>query len=234
MEKGFFVTGTDTGVGKTIIAAALISILRRLSLKVCGMKPIETGCIRDKNTLVPSDGTFLRTFADMSEDIEFVTPCCFENPLAPFAASQIEGRQVDFEKIWQAYTSLKTNCDVVVIEGIGGLLVPITNDYYVLDLAKNFGLPVIITAKPGLGTLNHTMLTVRYGLKEGLVMAGVIINYSYPPENTPAEDTNARIIRRICPIPLIGTFPHLDKIDRGLIEEAALQQLDIDIIKRYL
>ena len=114
----------------------------------------------------------------MDDSIDLVTPCCFENPLAPMAASEIEGIPVDLEKIKKAYRKLSKNYDAVVVEGIGGLLVPIKRDYFVLDLAKDFGLPIIVVSRPGLGTLNHTMLTVNYAIKEGLNVAGIIINYN--------------------------------------------------------
>ncbi|MCX5719836.1 MAG: dethiobiotin synthase, partial [Nitrospirae bacterium] len=135
--KGFFITGTDTGVGKTIITAALIKAIKHLGLKSCGMKPIETGCktavmskqsavSSKENTLIPSDGTFLKKNAGVDDSINIITPIRFEHPLAPLPASDIEGISVDFKKIQKAYTKLSKKYDVVIVEGIGGLLVPIT------------------------------------------------------------------------------------------------------------
>lgn len=196
MPKGFFVTGTDTGVGKTIITAALIKTAHLLGFKTCGMKPIETGCIREGDMLVPSDGMFIKTVAHMEESVKHVSPYCFESPLAPLPASEIEGVSVDLEKIQNAYMSLLKKYDVVIVEGIGGLLVPINKNFFVLDLAREFGLPVIVVSKPGLGTINHTMLTVNYAIKEGLVVAGIIINYSQPSEGMLAENTNPRLSER--------------------------------------
>jgi dethiobiotin synthetase len=244
MAKGFFVTGTDTGVGKTFIAAALIKAVSLLGLKACGMKPIETGCKKNKvksqkskvknNVLIPSDGTFLKNISNVNESIDLITPIRFENPLAPLPASEIEGTAVDFEKIQKAYTDLSKKYDVIIIEGIGGLLVPITRDYFVLDLARDFGLPILIVSRPGLGTLNHTFLTVQNALKEGIHVAGIIINYSQPPERTLAENTNPGVIKRISPVPLIGISPYLKDFKSSTIEEALVKNLDFEIIKKYL
>jgi len=232
--KGFFITGTDTGVGKTIITAALIKVISRLGLTTGGMKPVESGCMQRGDVLVPSDGMFIKTIAHMEENIGHITPCRFKSPLAPLPASEIEGITVDIVKIKKAFADLSRKYDAVIIEGIGGLLVPITRDYSVIDMAKDFNLPLIVVSKPSLGTINHTMLTVNYALKEGLRVAGIIINYNQPPENTLAEATNPEVIKRISPVPVIGIFPHLKDMESATIEIAAVKTLDIGIIKKYL
>jgi len=232
--KGFFVTATDTGAGKTVITAALIKTIALLGVRACGMKPIETGCIREGDVLVPSDGMFIKTVARMEETVNYISPCCFEAPLAPMAASEIEGIPVNFEEIKKAYRELSENYEAAVVEGIGGLLVPIKKDYFVLDLARDFGLPIIVVSKPGIGTLNHTLLTVNYALKEGLSVAGIIINYVSPPQDTLSEDTNPEILKQISPVPIIGVFPYLKDLESNTIEKAVVKNLDIDIIRKYL
>ena len=232
--KGFFVTGTDTGVGKTIITAALIKAICRLGFTAGGMKPVESGCLQQGDVLVPSDGMFIKTIAHMEENIGHITPCRFKSPLAPLPASEIEGISVDFEKIKKAFADLSRKYDVVIVEGIGGLLVPITRNYSVIDMAKDFNLPLIVVSRPSLGTINHTMLTVNYALKEGLRVAGIIINYNQPPENTLAEATNPEIIKRISPVPVIGIFPYLTDMESATIEKAAGENMDISILKGYL
>lgn len=234
MAKGFFVTGTDTGVGKTVITIALIKALAVLGFKAGGMKPVETGCSREGEIFVPSDGMFIKTASHMEENIRLISPCCFEKPLAPLTASEIEGIRIDLDKIKTAFSELMQKYDVVVVEGIGGLLVPIKRDYFVLDLAKDLELPIIVVARAGLGTLNHTMLTVNYALKEGITVAGIIINYSLPPDDTLAEETNPDIISQISPVPVIGIFPYLKDFESSTIENAAVKYLNLDIIKRYL
>jgi dethiobiotin synthetase len=234
MAKGFFVTGTDTGVGKTIITAALIKASGLLGFRTCGMKPIETGCLREGDMLTPSDGMFIKTIAHMEESVNHISPCCFENPLAPLPASEIEGTPVDFEKIGKEYTALSQKYDVVVVEGIGGLLVPFRKDYFVLDLARDFGLPLIVVSRPGLGSINHTMLSVNYAIKEGLTVAGIIINYSRPPEGTSAENTNPDVIKEISPVPIIGIFPYLKDLEETTIERAVVKSLNLEILRKYL
>jgi dethiobiotin synthetase len=232
--KGFFVTGTDTGVGKTIITAALIKVISRLGFTTGGMKPIESGCLQQGDVLVPSDGMFIKTIAHMEENIRHITPCCFKSPLAPLPASESEGISVDFEKINKAFADISGKYDVVIVEGIGGLLVPITKNYSVIDMAKNFNLPLIVVSKPSLGTINHTMLTVNYALKEGLRVAGIIINYNQPPEKTLAEATNPEVIKQISPVPVIGIFPYLTDMESANIEKVAEKNLDIELVSAFL
>jgi dethiobiotin synthetase len=170
----------------------------------------------------------------MEESVHLISPCCFEKPLAPLTASQIEGITIDLSKITKAYNQLRGIYDAVIVEGIGGLLVPLRQDYSVLDLAKEFGLPVIVVSRPGLGTLNHTMLTINCAIKEGLTVAGIIINYHYPPEDTIAEETNPETLKQISPVPVIGIFPYLQDFEPGSIEKAVIKNLNLQIIKRYL
>ena len=232
--KGFFVTGTDTGVGKTILTVALLKLMKTFGLKVCGMKPVESGCVRENEELIPSDGEFIKTAGQLEEPLSTISPCRFEHPLAPLAASRLEGVLVDLEKIQTTYTHLSSQYDALIVEGVGGLLVPVTENYSVLDLAKDFGLPVIVVARTGLGTLNHTMLTVNYALKEGLTVAGVIMNESLPPANTLAERTNEEILMKISPVPLFGVFPYLNKLDGSTIEQAAEKHIDTKALRKLV
>ncbi len=234
MTKGFFITGTDTGVGKTIITVAMIKAASLLGKKACGMKPIETGCLREGDILIPSDGMFIKTIAHMDENIRQISPCCFYSPIAPLPASEIEGIPIDIKKIKTAFLNLAKKYYAIMVEGIGGLLVPIKEDYFVLNLAKEFGLPLIIVAKPGLGTINHTLLTVNCAIKNGLTVAGIILNYHRPPEYSLAEETNPEVISKISPVPLIGTFPYLQDFEHITLEKAVLKYLSLEIIKKYL
>ncbi len=234
MNKGFFVTGTDTGVGKTVIAAAIIKVIRALGMSVCGMKPVETGCTRIGNTLYPSDGMFLKKAAAMEETINHITPYCFETPVAPSLASEIEGNPVNVDSIVEEFQSLQERHDVVVVEGVGGILVPIKRDYFVLDLIRDLKLPLIIVSRPFLGTLNHTLLTVNYALKEGIKVSGIVINFTRPPDVTVAENTNPMMLQQLSQVPVMGTFPHLENLEDGTIEKAALRYLNTEIIRDQL
>lgn len=234
MFKGFFITGTDTGVGKTVVAGAVIKVMHSFGVNAGAMKPVESGCGREGNTLIPYDGTFLKQAAHMEDSIKLVTPYCYENPLAPFAAAQIEGKPVLIEQIKKAYYKLYKNHEAIVVEGVGGLMVPLNRDYYVVDLAKELALPLLIVAKPGLGTINHTLLTANYALEAGLEVAGIIINYSRPPENSLAEKTNPQILKDICPVPVIGVFPYLKSMGDDMLEKTAMRNFDLEILKKYI
>ena len=219
------------------------------------MKPIETGCTKKKlkvksshlgespeatklkvenGDLTPHDGTFLKKISGTNASLDLITPVRFEKPLAPLPAAEIEGRDVDLRRIKKAYQKLSLEYDAMIVEGIGGLLVPIRKKYFVLDLASDLGLPVVVVARPGLGTINHTMLTVNYALNAGLTIAGIIINYVRPPEGTPSEVTNPDIIRQISPVPLLGVFPFLNDFKSATIGKATVGSLDREIIKKYL
>ncbi len=234
MSKGFFIVGTDTGVGKTIVAGAMIKALSFLGHHVGAMKPDESGCSREGEVLVPSDGMFLRQTAHMDEPITLVTPCCFESPLAPLAASEIDMKEVDLAEIRRAFKELSAKYSAMIVEGLGGLMVPIKKDHYLVNMASEFGLPLILVARPGLGTINHIMLSVDCALKEGREVAGLIINYSTPPDGGLAEKTNPGLLARICPIPVISVFPYLSSPDEDSIAKAALKNLDLETLKKYV
>lgn len=244
--KGFFVTGTDTGVGKTLISGGLIHLLNSLGYKTGGMKPIESGCKTQRFTelknnqrnkdslLIPHDGMFLKKIAAMEDSLDLITPIRFKEPLAPYAASKIEGKSIDIRKIKNSFTKLSEKYNAMIVEGIGGLLVPIKKKYSVIELAKDIGLPLIVVTRPSLGTLNHTMLTVKYALKEGLHVAGIVINYNKPADNTIAEKTNPDILKEICDIPILGIFPFLKNKKSEIIKKAALENLNRKKIKYLL
>lgn len=234
MPKGFFIAGTDTGVGKTIVAGAMIKGLSFVGHHVGAMKPVESGCSREGEVLIPSDGIFLKQTAHMDEPISVVTPCCFESPLAPLPASEIDMKEVDLAEIRRVFKKFSAKYSAMIVEGLGGLMVPIKKDYYLVNMASEFGLPLILVARPGLGTISHIMLSVDCALKEGLEVAGVIINYSTPPDGGLAEKTNPGLLARICPVPVIGIFPYLNSPDEDSIAKAAAKNLDFEALKKYL
>jgi len=229
--KGFFVTGTDTGVGKTIVSGILITILRAQGYRVGAMKPFETGCLREGGVLVPSDGMFLKDLAAMEESLNMIVPVCLEKPLAPMVAAEIDGLRIDVAQVWKSFEILKKRYDYMVIEGVGGLLVPITPSYFVADLIKDFGLPVIVVSRPSLGTINHTLLTLRELQRRDITIRGIIFNYSFPPEGTLAEETNPDVISRLTDVPVIGIIPYLKAFDRESLLSVAREALRIELLR---
>ena len=241
MSKGIFVTATDTGVGKTIVSAAIICALKRCGINVGAMKPIESGCTRKAGILEPADGRYLKFVAGMDDPLELITPVRFEAPLAPYCASHAEGVPVDLEKIFNAYEALSGKYDFMVVEGIGGVLVPLagkttsrtSRSYFVIDLIKELKLPAVVVTRPSLGTINHTLLTVSQLLNEGVDVAGLIINFNIPAEGTIAEKTNPKALRELCSVPIIGVIPYLQDISAESIEAIAAACIDLDTLNSY-
>jgi dethiobiotin synthetase len=234
MSRGFFITGTDTGVGKTVVSGAVIRAVHMTGLKACGMKPIETGCTRRGSSHLPSDGTFLKDVSNMDEHINFVAPYCLESPLAPMSAAEIEGVSIDVNDIMEKFSVLAERYDAVVVEGVGGLLVPITSEFFVADLAKLMGLPLIVVAVPFLGTINHTLLTVDYALNAGLKVAGIIISSTRPGKGGLAEKTGPMALRRLAPVPVIGEIPFLEDMGDADLDRAVAKHLNMAVIREHL
>jgi dethiobiotin synthetase len=193
---GLFVTGTDTGVGKTVVAAAIAEHLRRKGRRVAVCKPVATGCTLQREGLISEDAELLAACADAQHPLDVICPQRFAAPLAPALAAEAVGQVVDEASIDAAIAEMAAVSDVMVIEGVGGAMVPIAPKRTVLDWALELDAPTIIVARPGLGTINHTLLTVQALRNAGVVVAGVVINRY--PSGTPgqAEETNPRAIER--------------------------------------
>lgn len=230
--KGIFITGTDTGVGKTIVAAGLALVLRERGRKVGVMKPVATGCIGDGKRLISEDAAFLFEAAE-NEYAPLTNPLRFHNPLAPSVASVIEKKEIAIEKIMKAYQELQRYYDFLIVEGIGGLLVPITKDYYVANLIHELDLPLIIVARGGLGTINHTLLTVDAAVIRGFQIRGIIFNRMPRVNVSIAEITNPKVIHDLTKIPILGTLPDLEDVDVercqfGNLKEVFKERIDLD------
>ncbi|MBI2266456.1 MAG: dethiobiotin synthase [Armatimonadetes bacterium] len=179
MTKGYFITGTDTGVGKTLVAGGLAALYKNKGLNVGVMKPVATGCKRINNTLVSDDAVFLKLAAEVDDEYELINPVSLEQPLAPTVAARLSNTKIDSDKINTAFDTLCERHEYMIVEGIGGLLVPINEYYFVVDMAEEMELPVIVVCRPTLGTINHTLLTVSYARQHGLDVKGIIINEFY-------------------------------------------------------
>ena len=150
--KGIFVTGTDTGVGKTWVAAGITAVLRRWGMKAGYFKPVQSGCPEENGKLVPTDACFARELAELDEPLDLLTPVTLRLPLAPGVAAAREGTTVDMERIAAAWQELGSRYSLLVTEGAGGLYVPIRdNDFLVLDMVRWLRLPLIVVARPGPG-----------------------------------------------------------------------------------
>jgi len=218
--KGLFVTGTDTEVGKTVIAGAIAVLLRSRGVRVGVFKPVATGCVRRVRLgLTSEDAEFLAHCADSPHDLRTISPCCYATPAAPSVAARHERRPVDFEAIARAYRLIVQDSDFVIVEGVGGLLVPITEAYNVADLAGRFGLPLVIVARASLGTINHTLLTLEAARHRNLKVAGVVLNRYRADSATLAEETNPEVIAQVgrVDLPVVVPFDRHTNLRRGRV-----------------
>jgi len=188
-----FLTGTDTGVGKTFTAVSLLRVLRAQGLRCAGMKPI---CCGDRN-----DAELLLAASSEGLTIDEVNPVWLKTLAAPLSAALIEDFAVETAPLLAGLTALQRRFDFVVVEGVGGWLVPIREDYFVSDLAEEMGLPVLVVAMNRLGCLNHTMLTVRSIAAGGLKCMGVILNSGGDVDV--AVNTNGEILSKIAGVPIL-------------------------------
>jgi dethiobiotin synthetase len=202
--RGLFVTGTDTGVGKTLVSAALLRYARRQGLVPIPFKPAETGCAPE-----PADARALWRAA--CPPIPEAEVCLYALPLpvAPIAAAAAEGVHIDLQRIAERATALAAKGDLLLVEGAGGLLVPYAEGVTGLDIAKRLGLPLLIVARTALGTVNHTALTLREAARHGVPIAGLILNQT-PGSDGPQEATNAALIASLTGYRAMGTFPTLE------------------------
>jgi len=220
-KPGIFITGTDTDVGKTVVAAGLAFALRERGIRVGVMKPVATGCGGQERCLIPSDAVYLLEAAE-NEFPSLSSPSRFRNPLAPSVAAVVENRDVDLKGIRKAYQELQKMYDFIIVEGIGGLMVPIAKDYFVTHLIREFELPLLIVARGGLGTINHTLLTVDAAQIRGFDIKGIIFNRVATVNYTLAEMTNPKIIHDLSGVPILGSLPEMEGID---IESCSFGQL---------
>jgi dethiobiotin synthetase len=216
--RGLFIIGTDTGVGKTVLAAAILAALRARGERVAAFKPVVTGTDEPAAADWPPDDTLLAAAAGMRA--QDVAPARFGPPVSPHLAAQLAGRPLDPAALRAAFAAAAAaaGTDAIVAEGVGGLLVPLTPDYLVRDLAHDLGLPLVVAARPGLGTINHTLLTLEAARAAGLPVAGVVLT-PWPAEPSAMERDNRATIERLGGVE-VATLPRLPRADPPLLAQA--------------
>jgi len=224
-KAGLFVTGTDTGVGKTLVAGAIARILTDKGLKVGVFKPIATGCVRRWEGLVSYDTEFLAYCANSEMHLSTITPVGYLTPAAPIVSAAYEGQPIDFDKIAAAYKSICENSDIVIVEGIGGVRVPLTAELDLLDLAVELALPTVIVARPNLGTINHTLMTIDCVRAAELKIVGVVINSYDATKATVAEETAERVIAQCSGVSILSVVPFDETVN---IEEPNPGEMTIE------
>lgn len=208
-NKGFFVTGTDTGVGKTLVTTQIGRAIQDENISLGIMKPIETGVSSSLVQTNLSDAGLLKTILEIPDSMEDISPYRYQTPVAPLLASRLENKPIDTQVIIEAYQKLTRKYDVVLAEGAGGLLVPIKNNYLMADLAKDLALPLIIVARFHLGTINQTALTIESARARGLNIEGIIFSCLDEDQPTELEKYTPDILEEIYKTPVIAICPFM-------------------------
>jgi len=226
-----FITGTDTDVGKTVVTAGLASAVRSLGYSVGVFKPVQTGSFKKNNKLISPDLEFVKSVDDSILTYALYN---FKEPAAPSLAADLEGINIDIDKIVEDYKELGKKCDFVIVEGAGGLLTPIKDSFSMRDLIKILDLSLIIVARPDLGTINHTLLTIEAAKNKNIKIAGIIIS-NYPSETENAAIRNApAMIKELSGEKILGILPKIEDLNNNpvVLKDLFLKHINIDFILR--
>lgn len=227
-----FVTGTDTDVGKTVVTAGLAAVMQSLGYKAGVYKPFQSGAEEKNGFLVSPDLAYVKKL-----DFYVETLCTYllKPPTAPYTAAERDGVQINLSSITREFQTLKQNCETVIVEGAGGLMVPVTKDKLMGDIAKLIDIPLLIVAKPDLGTINHTLLTINYAKELGLDIAGIIINKYPQGTNDIAIKTAPGLIEEYSGVNILGIIPEIPDFELtkpGELINVFINSVDIEKIFR--
>jgi dethiobiotin synthetase len=224
-SKGIFVTGTDTGVGKTVVTAALVSLLRAGGTDAIPMKPVQTGCIPRADGWLPVDLEFCLNMANLEPqppERKLMAPYCFQPACSPHLAAAQTFETISISRIAHDFSLLKANHELVIVEGAGGVLVPINEEQTMLDVMVELSLPVLLVARPWLGTISHTLLSLRELARAGVPVSGVIFNDSRACSWDEIVRDNRLTIERFGHAPVLGHLPFIrdikDKSPKDFLE----------------
>jgi dethiobiotin synthetase len=222
--NGLFVTATDTGIGKTVVTAGLTLALRARGLSVGVSKPVQSGALADDPE---GDAMLLKRWTGVSESPSEIAPFSFAAPLAPLVAAELEGRSLDICDVVDGARKVAERYEAVIVEGAGGLMVPVGEAWSIGDLAVMLRLPILVVARAGLGTVNHTALTVSSAQSLGLEVLGVVLN---GPRDESSE-TNPRLIEQFAGVPVLGQMPWLEgDLTADRLEALVEEHVDVDRI----
>ena len=227
--RGLFVIGTDTGVGKTIVTGGLAAALREQGVNVGVIKPVETGCLQDDGSFFPADARFLKVMAGSDLPLDVICPFQFKEPLAPSVAAEREGTKIELDLLIKTFEQISAQHQFTLVEGAGGVMVPLSQTFLLLDLVKSFKLPVLIVSRAELGTINHTLLTLRALQAEQVPMAGIVIN-NFVAEKSIASETNPAVIARLAEVPVWGTLPYHSDLN----PQYSGREIIIELIQAHL
>lgn len=233
MNYGIFITGTDTGVGKTLVTAALALHVKKRGLTVGVMKPIETGVSPARESR--SDAARLRSIIESEEPLGAIRPYSFELPVAPLAAAQAEGQTINPDTIQKVYRLLSNRYECMVVEGVGGVRVPITPKFGVINLIRSLRLPVVVVGRSGLGGINHALLTIEALQRSRIHILALVLNQTESARSAAArlqQRTTLEILRKQAGVPVLGPLPYepgmperFRPVVQHLIRSAVIKQL---------
>ena len=206
MAHGFFVTGTDTGVGKTVVASALLRAYVRSGVRAVGMKPVAAGCTLSNGRWINDDVENLRNASNVEAPDSEINPYVFRDPIAPHLAARAQGIRIDLPTLVSRYRTLAARADVVIVEGAGGFLVPLNDEESFADLAAMLALPVVLVVGMRLGCINHALLTCEAIERRGLVLAGWVANRVV--QDMDRYEENAATLRSRLQAPLLAEIPY--------------------------
>lgn len=200
MQKGIFIAGTDTAVGKTFVAVGLAVALRKKGVDIGVFKPFESGVSSGHG-----DSEYLKKMADVSDPIDLISPFRFQEALAPLVAAKRAGQGIDWHKVTDCFEALSTRHKFLIVEGCGGLLVPLAPGKTNIDLVRECGFPVLLVARLGLGTINHTLLSLECLESKKISCLGVVLNQTTESKGI-AEETNPEVLKSLVSVPMLGVI----------------------------
>ena len=235
MGSGIFITGTDTGVGKTLVACGLAALLRESGYKVGVMKPAETGCEERDGKPFPPDAYLLKEVSGCSEPVEKICPYRLRDPLTPSMAAEREGVKNDISLLEKIYGEISSNHDITLVEGAGGLFAPILPHYTYADLARLLKLPLLVVAANRLGVINHLLLTLEHASCRGLRVLGYVFN-RLDAQRSLAADTNREALLSLTAVPYLGEIPYIEDLEakRPSLADLFEEQLDLQPMQAIL
>jgi len=209
MKGALAVLGTDTGVGKTVVTAALAIALRRAGMRVSVMKPVASGGTLRTGRIVSGDAIWLRRILGLADPLEDINPVCYRHALAPAVAAALEGKRTDFAAVRRAFDRLRRGQGILLVEGVGGVLVPLGAGMTPASLCVRLGIPAVVVGRAGLGGINHAWLTVEALRRRGVRVAGVILNGA---RGGLAERNNPAAIEKYARCPVLAILPRVPRI----------------------
>lgn len=223
MASGIYIIGTDTDVGKTVVAAGFMYLLLKSGRRAAYFKPVASGEVELDGRAVSADAAFVRAVSGFDEDIKRVTPFSFADEAAPHLAARRAGRPIDRDAIRQSLNELKTRYDLFIAEGAGGLMVPLDDAGAMqYEMIRDLGFSCLLIARAGLGTINHTLLTLAAAREAGLKINGIVINGA---GDSLVEQDNIAMIRKLSGVSAVFVLPRLDGVDARLLQAGNLRSV---------